>query len=284
MNAAAGNANELAVRVVTPAVGAVISGVDLSAPLSDETVAAIRRIWLDHGVVFFHDQRLDPSDFVALARRFGEIGDYPFVSGLADHPEITEVIKHEHETVNFGGLWHTDTTYLERPPIGSLLYALEVPDSGGDTLFASTYAAYDALSDGMRRTLSGLRAVSSASKPDAALTRVDRRRERPKDASEVKTTAVHPIIRTHPETARKSLYVSPGHTCSIDGFNQAESDALLGYLFQLQTRPEFTCRFTWRAGSLAFWDNRCTLHNAVNDYHGQRRVMHRITLAGEVPV
>ena len=271
------------VQPLTPHVGAELRGIDLSEELSERVIAEIRAAWLAHGVVVIRDQHLSADAFVALAKRFGEIGEYPFVSGMASHPEITEVIKREDETVNFGGLWHTDTTYLERPPIGSLLYAVELPPVGGDTLFASTYAAYDALSPGMREFLSALKAVSSADKPDAALTRVDRKRERPKDATHVRTTSSHPIIRTHPETGRKSLYVSPGHTSLIEGFSASESDALLQYLFSLQTRPEFCCRVRWTPGALAFWDNRSTLHNALNDYHGHRRVMHRITLAGEVP-
>ncbi len=274
----------IAVSPVTPTVGAYISGVNLAHDLTDDTADEIRRAWLEHGVVFFRDQQLTPAQFVACARRFGEIGEYPFVAGMDGHPEIVEVIKREDETLNFGGLWHTDTTYLERPPVGSLLYAVTLPPIGGDTLFASTYAAYDALSSGMREFLAPLKAVSTAEKPDAAVTRIDRKRDKPKDADGVVTTAVHPIIRTHPETGRRSLYVSPGHTTAIEGFSQAESDALLAFLFALQTRPEFTCRFRWRPGSLAFWDNRCTLHHALNDYHGHLRVMHRITLAGEVVI
>lgn len=274
----------LRVVPLAPAVGARIEGVDLSRTPGAGLVAEIRRVWLEHAVVFFRRQSLDPEAFIQLARLFGQIGHYPFVAGMQGHPEITQVIKHPHEIHNFGGLWHTDTSYLERPPMGSLLYALDIPPLGGDTLFSSSYAAYQALSPGLQAFLQGLKAVSSADKPDAAITRVDRRRDRPGDAAGVVTTAAHPVVRTHPETGRKSLYLSPGHVTHLQGFDPGESRALLDYLFAHMVRPEFTCRWRWQPGDLALWDNRCTLHNALNDYHGHRRVMHRITLEGDTPV
>jgi taurine dioxygenase len=191
-------------------------------------------------------------------------------------------VKLEHETVNFGGIWHSDTTYLERPPMASLLYAIEIPPVGGDTLFANQYLAYESLSEGLKRTLDGLVGVNSSLKADASRTREDRLRTA---GERVKVLiGEHPLVRTHPETRRKALFLNVGHTACVKGWTEAESRPLLEYLFAHQVRPEFTCRFRWTAGSLAFWDNRCAQHNPVNDYHGFRRVMHRVTLAGDKPV
>lgn len=273
----------ITVRPVTPAIGAVISGVDISQPLDDETVGEIRRAYLEYLVVFFRDQAVNPGQLVAFARRFGEIGYYPFVQGMANHPEVVEVVKKEDETINFGGLWHTDTSYLEVPPMGSVLYAVEVPAVGGDTLFANMYRAYEDLSAGMKQLLEGLRGVNSAEKPDAAVTRVNRIADKPKDATEVVTTSSHPLVRTHPETGRKALYCAAAHTMHIDGMTAAESRPILEYLYAQQQREELACRFHWEPGSVAFWDNRAAQHNALNDYHGHRRVMHRVTLKGDVP-
>jgi taurine dioxygenase len=273
----------IAVEKIAGALGAEIAGVDLAGGLDDDTVAAIRRALLDHLVVFFRDQRLDPAALVAFGRRFGRLASYPFVEGLPGHPEVIEVKKLEHERVNFGGVWHSDTTYLDEPPMGSILFAREVPAVGGDTLFANMHAAYDALSDGMKAFLAGLKAVNSSAKADVSRTREDRIASNPgKDKGRV-FEAAHPVVRTHPETGRKALYVNTAHTVRFDGMTEAESGDILDFLFEHQTRPEFTCRFRWRPGSLAFWDNRSTQHNPINDYHGQRRVMHRITLAGDRP-
>ena len=273
----------ITVEPVTPAIGAVVSGVDLGADLADAVIAELRAAWLEHLVLFFRGQSLSPARLVAFARRFGDIGYYPFVEGMAGQPEVVEVVKKEDETINFGGLWHTDTAYLERPPMGSVLYAVEVPPNGGDTLFANMYAAHDALSGGMQALLRGLRGVNSAEKPDAAVTRTHRMADKPRDASSVVTTAAHPLVRTHPETGRRALYCSNAHTVHIDGMTVEESRPILDYLYRVQQREEFGCRFHWEPGSVAFWDNRCAQHNALNDYHGHLRVMQRVTLAGEIP-
>jgi taurine dioxygenase len=273
---------ELHLRQLAGAVGAEIWGADL-ADVDDATIAEIRRIWLDAGIVVFHDQPLSSEAFAAFARRLGEVSEYPFLTGLPDHPEITEVVKLEHERVNFGGVWHSDTTYLAVPPMATLLIARQTPPAGGDTLFASQAAAYEALSDGMRRLLAGLRAVSSSAKAEASRTREDRLRDHAREEAPPVYEAVHPVVRTHPETGRKALYVNPAHTTRFEGITEAESAPLLGLLFEHQVRPEFTCRVAWRPGTLAIWDNRQVLHNPINDYHGYRRVMHRITLAGDVP-
>ena len=267
-------------RRIAGALGAEIEAVDLAARLSPDAVAEIRRAFLEHQVIFFRDQSLAPAQFMAFARHMGRPIEYPFVKGIEGFAEVIEVKKLEHERQNFGGIWHSDTAYLAEPPMGSMLLAREVPPYGGDTEFASQYAAYEALSEGMRRLLDDLKAVNASSKADATRTREDLTRQKEIVAEYV---AEHPVVRTHPETGRKALYVNVGHTVRFSGMTEEESAPLLAFLFRHQVRPEFTCRFQWRAGSLAFWDNRCTQHNPVNDYHGHRRVMHRITLAGDKP-
>jgi alpha-ketoglutarate-dependent taurine dioxygenase len=271
------------VERVAGALGARISGVDLSRTLDDDTIAAIRRAWLEHLVVFFHDQDLSPPAFLAFARRFGEVIEYPFVKGLDDVPEVIPVLKREHERINFGGIWHSDTTYLDVPPMASMLIAREVPPAGGDTLFANMYLAYESLSDGMKRIVDGLVALNASAKADVTRTREDRMRDAGRAEAKKEYVAAHPVVRVHPETGRRALYVNVAHTVGFEGMTAEESASILDYLFRHQVRPEFTCRLRWRPGSIAFWDNRCTQHNPINDYHGYRRLMHRITLAGDRP-
>jgi taurine dioxygenase len=276
-------APSISVEPIAGALGAEITGVDLAKPLGDETVAAIRRAWLAHGVTFFHDQDLPPAAFLAFARRFGEPIEYPFVKGLPEQPEIIPVLKLAEERVNFGGIWHSDTAYLDLPPMASMLIAREVPPAGGDTLFASMYLAYDTLSEGMKRLLEGLRGINSSASADVSKTREDRMKDSGRADARQEYVASHPIVRTHPETGRKALYVNVAHTVGIEGLTREESAPILDVLFRHQVKPEFTCRFRWRPRSIAFWDNRCVQHNAVNDYQGHRRLMHRITLAGDKP-
>jgi alpha-ketoglutarate-dependent taurine dioxygenase len=271
------------VEPVGGALGAEITGVDLSKDLSDATVAAIRRVWLEHLVVFFHDQDLPPARFLAFARRLGEPIEYPFVKGLDEFPEIIPVLKLEHEKINFGGIWHSDTTYLDVPPMASMLVAREVPPAGGDTEFANMYLAYETLSPGLRRVLDGLVAVNSSAAADVSRTREDRLKDSARADAKKEYTASHPVVRVHPETGRRALYVNVAHTVRFEGMTEEESAPLLKFLYAHQTRPEFTCRFRWRPGSLAMWDNRCAQHNAINDYQGHRRLLHRITLAGDKP-
>jgi taurine dioxygenase len=275
------NYRHIEVRPIAGALGAELHGVDLATDLDDDVVGEIRAAWLEHLVVFFRGQKLTPAQQIAFARRLGEPIEYPQLKGLPDYPIITPVMKLEHERHNFGGVWHSDTTYLERPPMASMLYAREIPPYGGDTEFANQYLAYEALSEGMRHTLDGLTGISSSLKADASKTREDRLKAA---GVEQKTlVAEHPVVRTHPETGRKALYLNVGHTTKFKGWTERESQPLLDFLFQHQTRPEFTCRFNWAVDSLALWDNRCAMHNPINDYHGFRRVMHRITLAGDKP-
>jgi taurine dioxygenase len=270
-------------RKIAGALGAEIHGVDLARELAADTVREIRRAWLAHGVIFFRDQDLSNAQFMAVAESLGTPVEYPFINGLAGFPCITPVVKLEHERANFGGIWHSDTTYLVEPPMGTLLLARELPPAGGDTLFANQYLAYDALSDGLKQALAGLVGVASSAKADVSKTREDRLKTDGRDDAQKEYSAEHPVVRTHPETGKKALYVNVAHTACFKGWSEEESAPLLNFLFQHQVKPEFTCRFSWRPGSLALWDNRCTLHNPMNDYHGHRRVMHRITLAGDRP-
>jgi taurine dioxygenase len=270
------------VRRIAGALGAEIDGVDLR-DLTDAQMKEIRAAWLEHLVIFFRKQTLTPPEYMAFAQRVGRPIEYPFVKGIAGFPEIIEVKKLEHEKVNFGGVWHSDTAYLEAPPMASMLLAREIPPFGGDTLFANMYAAYEALSDGMKRLLEPLYAVNSSAKADVTRTREDRLKTDGSDKAGKELVAEHPVVRTHPETGRKALYVNFAHTARFRGMTEQESAPLLNFLFQHQIKPEFTCRFSWQVGSLALWDNRCAQHNPVNDYHGYKRLMHRITLEGDRP-
>jgi taurine dioxygenase len=272
------------IKQIAGALGAEISGIDLSAGLSTAQAKAVRQVLLDHQVIFLKNQNLTPQQFSSFAHAMGEPVEYPFVKGLDDFPNIIEVKKLEHEKVNFGGIWHSDTTYLENPPMGSMLLSREVPPYGGDTLFASQYMAYEALSDVMKNLLTGLMGISSSARADVSKTREDRIKSDGKEDAPKEYRAEHPIVRTHPETGRQALFVNVAHTAGIKGMTTEESAPLLAFLFQHQVKPEFTCRFVWEPNAIAFWDNRCVQHNPVNDYHGFRRIMHRITLQGDKPV
>ena len=275
------NFRHIEVRPVAGALGADIHGVDISRDLEDDVVGEMRQAFLDHLVIFLRDQQATPAQQVAFARRFGTPMEYPQLKGLAEAPLITPVVKLEHERNNFGGIWHSDTTYLTEPPMGSMLLAREVPPYGGDTMFANQYLAYEALSDGLKQTLDGLMGVSSSAKAEVTKTREDQMKAA---GAQLKVlSAEHPIVRSHPETGRKALYTSEAHTAHIMGWTEKESLPLLRFLWEHQVKPEFTCRFRWEAGSLAFWDNRAAMHNPINDYHGHRRIMHRVTLAGDKP-
>ena len=274
---------QLIVKPLTRSVGAEIHGVNLLEPVTDAVIAEIRKIWLEHGVIFFRDQPLEPAAYLAFAKRFGEVVEYPFVKGLPDFPLIIPVLKLPHEKHNFGGVWHTDTTYLAQPPSATMLIARELPPVGGDTMFASNYAAYDALSEGLKKTLEPLYAVNSSAKAAVTHSREDRLGDSATSKGREQLNSEHPVVRTHPETGRKALYINPGHTVRFAGWTEEESAPLLEYLFAHQVRPEFTCRFSWGVGSIALWDNRCVLHNPINDYHGHKRLLHRITLKGDTP-
>jgi taurine dioxygenase len=263
-------------------VGAEISGVDLAQPIPDAAFCEIHRAFGKYGVVFFRDQHLTPEQHVGFAERFGPIDINRFFATVPGYPMIAEVRKEPEQTRNIGGGWHTDHSYDQEPALGSMLYAREVPQTGGDTLFAGMYAAYDALSDGLKTTLEGLRACHSNRHVFGreAMARRGDLNGRIGNPDLARQDAVHPVVIRHPETGRKALYVNPGFTLRFDAWTDDESRPLLQYLYQHAVRPEFTCRFHWRVGSLALWDNRSTWHFAVNDYHGERRLLHRVTIQG----
>ena len=270
----------LKIRRVAGALGAEISGVDLAQELSEVTIAAIRQALLDHQVIFFRDQALTPERHVAFGRRVGPLNIHPYVAGMADHPEVMEVIKEPEDRSNFGGGWHSDMSFLERPAIGSILYAVETPEFGGDTLFASQAAAFEALSPGLQATLEGLSAVHSAAREYSSQGHSAQKRKSMAiaEADGLVGEYVHPMVLAHPESGRKALYVNPAFTLRIEGWKTRESKALLDYLFEHCRYEGFTCRFSWRPGSVAVWDNRSVWHFALNDYPGQRRHMRRVTV------
>ena len=276
------------VQPIAGACGAEISGVDLAKPLGNQTFAEIHRAFLEHSVIFFRDQNLAPADQEAFTLRFGPFGRTDYVKTLPDHPNIIAVIKEADEKTafNFGGAWHSDFSYQERPPMATILYGREVPIYGGDTMFASGYLAYEALSDGLKRTLEGMRAVHSARRSYGSKGSYSKKRLKSMEIGADETGDAeleHPAIRTHPETGRKSLFVNPVYTIRFAGWTEAESKPLLDFLHAHAQRPEFTCRFRWAKGSLAMWDNRCLQHLALNDYDGFRREHHRTTVMGDKP-
>ncbi len=269
--------NSLDITPVAGALGAEVSGVDLSEELDDATFDDIHQAMLDHCVLFFRGQSITPGQQLAFAKHWGDIHLHPHIPGLPDIPEVFEIVKDKDDVHTLGGEWHTDQMFTPTPVKVTMLYAKQVPPQGGDTIFANAYLAYDALSDGMKAMLADLRTVNGYNKKKsraAAMQVTDEETEA--------DTATHPLIRTHAETGRKALYISyAGITKSIEGMTDAESKPLLDYLRDHATRPEFTCRFRWEEDSLALWDNRCVRHIAINDYHGHKRVMHRITVNGE---
>ena len=280
-NSAHQNYFHIDVHPVSGSLGAEITGVDISLPLDAEVVSEIRNALLRNLIIFFQNQVLTPQQQLNFAEQFGIPMEYPQLKGLPECPLVTEVIKLEHETFNFGGVWHSDTTYLQQPPMASMLYAIEIPPYGGDTLFSNQYMAYETLSDGLKKTLSELVAVNTSSKAEVSMTREERMREAGMELNIL--SASHPAVRTHPETGSKALYVNKAHTTHFKDWTERESKSLLEFLFHHQVRTEFTCRFSWEKNSLAFWDNRCVQHNPVNDYQGFRRIMHRVTIAGGKP-
>jgi taurine dioxygenase len=276
---------DLEVRPVSGALGAEVYGVDLGRDLDDATVAAVRRALLDHSVIFLRDQTFDAEQHKALARRFGEIFIHPNYAGTQADAEIVMIRREPCDTKIVGEDWHTDTTMMSEPPMGAILYALEVPPYGGDTLFASQYLAYETLSPGMKRMLADLRAVHTDRLVAGPAARMNERRSTKvrEDAAWRETVSVHPVVRTHPETGRKCLFVNRSYTVGFDGMTEEESRPLLEYLLEHGHRPEFTCRFRWTKGAVAFWDNRCVKHLAIKDSGPFRRLMRRVQIAGDKP-
>jgi taurine dioxygenase len=266
--------------------GAEIRGADLAKPLDNAQKSDIHQAFLDFHMIYFRNQALPPEAQVRVAHQFGKPAIYPFLKGLDGVPEVNALIKEPDDKTNFGGGWHSDTTYKERPDLGTLLYAVEVPEVGGDTLFSNTTKAYEALSDGMKAFLAGLKAINNSDKlyaggRTAQLSKLGGMGSAVIAAEALE--AVHPVVRTHPETGRKALYVNRAHTVRFEGMTEEESQPLIEWLSAHSVRPEFQCRLRWEPGTLAIWDNRATQHMALNDYSGQRRHMHRVTLEGERP-
>jgi taurine dioxygenase len=274
---------------IAGSLGAEVSGVDLSEDLPDDVLAEVRAALLDNLVICFRDQKITPEQQLAFARRWGEIHLHPFMVGMKEHPEILEIIKTPEDKKNFGGSWHTDQMFSPQPAMGTMLYAVEVPSAGGDTMFTNQYLAYESLSDGMKHLCDQLQTVcvGDSGKQYGGLTRAERYARqmthmKVKDPGDVQTTSVHPLVRTHPETGRKALYIG-GHVQHFEGMTDEESEPIIRYLKQHSIRPEFTCRVRWERGTLTFWDNRCTQHFAVNDYPAETRIMRRITVRGDTP-
>lgn len=269
------------VRPTNGAVGAELHGIDLSRGVSPEQAQAIKAALAEHGVVFFRDQQLTPEEHIAFAEAIGTININRFFAHVPEHPQIAEVRKERDQIVNIGGGWHTDHSYDLIPALGSILVARDLPERGGDTMFSSMWLAYEGLSEGLKRTLDGMRAVHSSAHVFGAKAEYSASTGgRLGNADLVPGDVVHPVVIRHPESGRKVLYVNPAFTIRFDGWTQQESAGLLAHLYEQAKRPEYTTRFRWEPGSVAFWDNRSTWHLAVNDYHGQFRLMHRITLEG----
>ena len=275
----------ISVSPIAGAIGAEITGVDLASELSDEQVLILRRALLDHCVIFFRDQVLDEVQHKRLARRFGEIFVHPNFNTGDHDPEIVTIVREPGDERIVGEVWHADTTMMAEPPMGALLYGIDVPPIGGDTMFANQYHAYDALSDGMKSLIADLkcihtdRMVAGPGAPHVAkrsTTIIDN------DVWQ-ETKNLHPVVRTHPETGRKALFVNHSYCVGFENMSEAESKPLLDWLMNWGHQPEFTCRFRWTPGAVAFWDNRTCKHLALHDVHNHRRVMRRVQIAGDAP-
>lgn len=267
----------IGIERLSGSVGAEVQGVDV-AQMDDATFREVHQALLEHGVIVLRDQRISPDQQVALARRWGDIHTHPYLRSLPERPEIIEIVKEPEDRANFGDAWHTDQIFTPTPAMATMLYAREMPAAGGDTLFADLYAAYDALSPGMKELAGRLSTwnLYDSGKPRASKMAAKVERAKPPEP------AIHPLVRMHPETGRPALYINdPNTTRRFDGMTEEESQPLLQYFIRHATRPELTFRLRWQVGTLAVWDNRRLLHMALNDYHGHRRVMHRITIKGD---
>ncbi|WP_045449251.1 taurine dioxygenase [Tepidicaulis marinus] len=269
---------------MNPVIGAEIHGLDLSKPLGERTVAGIKQALLDHQVIFFRGQELDPDSHMRLAGIFGELEPpHPIFPKIESHPQIA-VLENDENRPPETNIWHTDVTWRDKPPLGSVLYGAEIPVSGGDTMWASMTALYEALSPSMQKMLEGLRAVHSiAVFANSGNYETSQDAEKMMDVLKLYPPQSHPVIRTHPETGKKALFVNSTFTTHIEGLPLDESAAILKFLYEKVKTPEFQVRFKWEKGSVAIWDNRATQHYAVADYYPQYRRMHRITINGDVP-
>ncbi len=290
LNDRAENYQRITVRPMAGALGAELSGIDLSVPLDQETVSEVRQALLDHLVILFHDQTLTPEEYKRFGANFGTFHIHPFVKGLDGHPEIMVIAKEPEDELNFSGVWHSDVTFQEIPPLGSLMYAKIMPGHGGETLFTNQYLAYETLSDTMKEVLDGMIALHSARliygedegsyDDDYQNKHGGTKLKRDKSSDQV---VEHPVVRTHPETGRKALFVNRPFTVGLKDMKLEESEPILKYLCAHSARADFSACVNWREGSVGMWDNRAAQHYAMNDYPGKRRVMHRLTLNGERP-
>ncbi|MDF1720222.1 MAG: TauD/TfdA family dioxygenase [Minwuia sp.] len=276
------------VTPLTGVLGAEIDGIDLTSGLSDRVVEEIEHAFAQHSVIVFRNQNIQPEDQKRFTRMFGEFGVEPYVKTMPDHPEVIEVVKDKSEigVKNFGGNWHSDWSFQEAPPRATILHAKEVPPYGGDTLFANMYMAYDTLSSGMRRMLDGMRVMHSARRPygiDNKLFGTAKRSMTIINTEEAHAEYAHPAVRTIPQTGRKALFINPVYAIRFEDMTERESRPILDFLNDHATRDEFTCRVRWQPGTLTMWDNRCVQHNAMNDYDGFSRRLHRTTVAGDRP-
>ena len=277
--------SEITVKPVSGAVGAEVFNVNLSRELPAKKLEEIKAAYAQYGVLFFRDQDVSDNDLARFARYFGELAVLPpHRQHPGSLPELLVIDKKPETKLVFGWEWHSDTTHLESPPLGSVLAAKLLPDVGGDTMFANQYLAYATLSEGMKAMLDGLKAVHSNGRILSSLEVDDVLAPGQGVGNNSTMSAVHPVVRTHPVTSRKALFVNVMHTERFENMTIGESQPLLRWLFDHSTRPEFTCRFRWAPGSLAFWDNRCLQHLALDDYPGQRRLMHRVQVRGTKPV
>ena len=273
--------SNILINPTSGSMGVEIHNVDLSNELSDSLFSEIRETFIEHGLIFFRDQELTPDDHLRFAKRWGEININRFFAKVEGYDQIAEVRKDPDQKINIGGAWHTDHSYDQIPAMGSILLAKETPKIGGDTLFANMYKAYETLSNGMKKTLETMKACHSSRHVFGAHTGYAEASSQRISNPELATQdAIHPVIITHPESKRKALYVNPEFTVNFEGWTVEESKPLLDYLTEHTTQQENTTRFQWEPGSIAFWDNRCTWHFALNDYLGETRLMHRITVEG----
>ena len=269
---------------LTPTIGCEIEAIDL-ASVSNDTMRAVREALNHHKVLVFRDQSLEPENQLSFGAHFGEFEIHPFRESIPGHPELLKIAKEPHERTNVGGGWHTDMTFMPEPPLGTMLYAIEVPEGLGDTMFTDNQAAFEALSMGMRDMLLELDAVHCAERVHgvAATRNQSAFRQAAGQKSEATREVIHPVVRRHPESGRPGLFVNPAFTYRFDDMTEAESRPLLSFLFNHLTRPEFVVRVRWTRHTLVVWDNRCTQHFALNDYHGQRREMRRLMIKGDRP-
>jgi len=273
--------SNILINPISGSMGVEIHNVDLSNELSDSLFSEIRETFIEHGLIFFRDQELTPDDHLRFAKRWGEININRFFAKVEGYDQIAEVKKDPDQKINIGGAWHTDHSYDQIPAMGSILLAKETPKIGGDTLFANMYRAYETLSNGMKKTLETMKACHSSRHVFGAHTGyAEASNQRISNPELATQDAIHPVIITHPESKRKALYVNPEFTVNFEGWTVEESKPLLDYLAEHTTQQENTTRFQWKPGSIAFWDNRCTWHFALNDYPGETRLMHRITVEG----